>query len=406
VFITGSYRIGLKGLTLLGPFEQNGNERGDGIYIRHSKSVGDSKMIVIMDCTSEGASRNGISMVGAENVWIENVVLKNFSGAINAALDLEPEAGDTVKMVTVKNLTVSGENVNLYTHEGTVTDVLLQNIKLPNDKFVLEGNVSNVQIESSEASMLSMEAASTDIGEPRSVVVRNSVFAAGSNPQAVFLAGESVTFEQCEFIGGTKAAVRDTGTSESITIRNSVIRGSAADGVIIYKPKRIELSGNKVYDNARDGLQLGNKNSPILTASITGGNEVYNNGRNGMLVEMPKANIVITGAVISGNKENGIFLTGSLSASIASNTISSNKKGIFVSDYDTARSITNVTIIDNTITNPGGTQQYGIHIVKGSGVMTNVQVWNNTVTGSLTQNMLITPKAAVSAVQAAGNQLA
>jgi hypothetical protein len=407
IYAKGVNKLGIKNVLLKGPFQQSGNERGDGIYIRHSSASGDSQNVVMFNVVSEGASRNGISMVGAENVWLENITLHKFSGNINAALDLEPEAGDSVKMVTVNGLNASGENINLYTHQGTVSDILFQNVSLPKNQFYMEGNVSNVVIDASEASMMSMNGAKTDLGVPRSVFVKNSSFKAlPSSSQAVYLKGGSVTFDNTEFVGGTKAAVHDVGTSGTVTIRGSIVRDSQAQGILAYKAESLQLSDNKIYNNAKNGLMLGNRKSAMKSVVLSGKNQIYNNGASGLRIELPAGSVDLTGAVVTGNREEGIFLISCKSAVIGSNSIGSNGgRGILLSDYDTSRTITNVVIKDNMINNEKGTQQYGIQVTDGPGVLKNVQITGNKIVGSLKQNLLIGPKAAIPSITAFNNIL-
>jgi len=391
VFLSGVSRVGLKGLTLKGPFQHEGNQRGDGIYMRHSAELGNSRIVVVLDCTIEGASRNGIALVGAEHIWLENVSMSNFSGNPNAGLDLEPEAGDTVKLVTVKNMSIIGEELNLYTHQGRVFDILLDNIWIPDNRIFIEGNIRFVQLQNSTATGLTMVGADSDLGKPRAITVLETTFVNMDNSETVYLAGESVTFDSCLFVGGTVAAVRDTGTTERVTIRNSTIRGSKGDGISIYRPARIELADNKVYNNARDGMLLGVRTSPVTSVVLSGNNEIYGNGRDGIRMEVPQASVSINGANIHHNEQNGLFLTGAASANIRGNTFDSNKRGIFVSDYDVTRIIRNVSLISNTVTNGAGTQLYGIYLNDGPGVMENVVVRNNTISGSTTENLYIKP---------------
>jgi nitrous oxidase accessory protein NosD len=407
IFIAGASRVGLKGLLLKGPFQQNGKERGDGIYIRRNGDTGSikSEIIVIKDSTVEGASRNGISMVSGENVWIENVQLRNFSGNINAALDFEPEAGDTVRKVTVNQVTINEDDLNLYTHKGKIEEVVLRGVKIPAGGFHLEGNVTGVLIESSSASHFAMLAADTDKGRPRSVVVKKSTFKNDSNTQTAYLAGESVTFDECEFIGGTTAAVRDAGTTNRITVKNSIVRDSNGDGMFIYKPKKIELSGNQIYRNKGNGVALGTSGSTVELITISGSNNIYENSKNGLRIDLPKADVYMTDTDVTGNGESGLFLSNCESALIGQNRFSNNNKGILISAYDKNRSIYNVVLKENTITNSKKTQVYGIQIVNGVGRLKGIQVLNNTIVDSLTENLLISPETSVPIIQVEGNQM-
>jgi len=80
---------------------------GDGIYVRGTFSVPDalSEDVTIQDVTINNAYRNGISVISAKNLLIDNVVIVNTSGtAPQVGIDIEPnDPGDTIENVTIQN---------------------------------------------------------------------------------------------------------------------------------------------------------------------------------------------------------------------------------------------------------------------------------------------------------------
>lgn len=73
---------------------------GDCIY------VGDeSKNVTIENCILDNGRRQGISITSADSVWIKDCVISNVSGtAPQYAIDIEPNANQTVSNVTVINV--------------------------------------------------------------------------------------------------------------------------------------------------------------------------------------------------------------------------------------------------------------------------------------------------------------
>lgn len=78
--IVGSTNVFVKGLS----FVESG---GDGILVARN-----SKNVTLLDCICDGNHRQGISVIGAENLLIENCVMRNTSGTPpQAGIDFEPD---------------------------------------------------------------------------------------------------------------------------------------------------------------------------------------------------------------------------------------------------------------------------------------------------------------------------
>jgi hypothetical protein len=81
------------------------NSGGDGIYIGRSVTNGlHSKNIEIRNCISDNNYRQGISITNAENISIEDCIVKNSSGVHpKAGILFEPNTGDILRNCQVKN---------------------------------------------------------------------------------------------------------------------------------------------------------------------------------------------------------------------------------------------------------------------------------------------------------------
>lgn len=75
---------------------------GDCVYIgKHSKNCS------VSNCILDNGRRQGISITSGENIKISDCKISNVNGtAPEFAIDLEPNKGDTVKNVTIKNVSV------------------------------------------------------------------------------------------------------------------------------------------------------------------------------------------------------------------------------------------------------------------------------------------------------------
>ena len=82
--INGSRNVVVEGLVL----EESG---GDGIYISAPSPENASRDIVIRDCVCDRNHRQGLSVISAENLLVENCVFKNTKGvAPEDGIDIEP----------------------------------------------------------------------------------------------------------------------------------------------------------------------------------------------------------------------------------------------------------------------------------------------------------------------------
>ncbi len=90
---------------------------GDGIYLGVDRSGGPNRDIVIRDVVCDRNYRQGISVISAENLMIENCVLKNTAGTAPAAgIDFEPNHPGECLVDCVMRGCVSEDNQGLGCH--------------------------------------------------------------------------------------------------------------------------------------------------------------------------------------------------------------------------------------------------------------------------------------------------
>ena len=82
--------------------------KNDNIYISGSDGVGSSN-VVVRDCVLDNAGRNNLSAPNVTHLWIKNSGFTNANGtAPEEGIDLEPNANEECKDVTVENCYFSG----------------------------------------------------------------------------------------------------------------------------------------------------------------------------------------------------------------------------------------------------------------------------------------------------------
>jgi hypothetical protein len=96
--VSGSRNVIVEGLTL----EDSG---GDGVYISTAGVENSSRDIVIRDCVCNRNHRQGVSVIAAKNLLIENCVFKNTRGtAPQDGIDFEPNNdGESFENCVVRN---------------------------------------------------------------------------------------------------------------------------------------------------------------------------------------------------------------------------------------------------------------------------------------------------------------
>jgi len=123
---------------------------GDGLYIALVPAGAASTNITVCNVTANNNRRNGMSVVHADNVLIESSTFSNTNGtAPEAGIDLEPDAGQYVSNVTIRNCNlINNSGQGLYGYNLTSGTNKIETSEIKNN--LLEGiriyNSSGFQI--------------------------------------------------------------------------------------------------------------------------------------------------------------------------------------------------------------------------------------------------------------------
>lgn len=101
IYLSGVQDVTVKGLSIK-------DTGGDGICVSDSIASGTSQGVTIQDVRIDNALRNGISIITADGVTIDNAVITNtnspYSGNPKLGIDLEPNTStQSISNVTIKN---------------------------------------------------------------------------------------------------------------------------------------------------------------------------------------------------------------------------------------------------------------------------------------------------------------
>lgn len=101
---------------------------GDCIYICDK-----SNRITVRNCNLNNSRRQGISVISANNVNVSNCNIRNISGtAPGSAIDIEPNANDTVRNVTITNVTVRDCHIGFAASGDETKKRFTENVKFKN----------------------------------------------------------------------------------------------------------------------------------------------------------------------------------------------------------------------------------------------------------------------------------
>ena len=120
VYVKGGEKNRLQGITIKDCW-------GDCVYV-----TGKAKNVEISDCTFEHSRRQGVSIISANNVTISKCTISRIMGTNpQYAIDVEPNANDTVKNVTIKNVNIN-DCVGGITSSGRAKNSSVGSIKVSN----------------------------------------------------------------------------------------------------------------------------------------------------------------------------------------------------------------------------------------------------------------------------------
>lgn len=172
-----------------------------------------------------------------------------------------------------------------------------------------------------------------------------------SNSPAVTIAKKAdVRIEDCDIKNFGLMGVQALPGGGTLVIKNSnIYGGKGGKGVYIQEGKKIEISGNSIYDNGQEGLDV--------RAKVSG--YISNNS-------------------ITGNGESGIeFIIGSSELKISDNTIKNNGASGIASQFYTQTSKSGqITISQNTLSK---NRKYGLDCALPSGGEPSSTYWSKSI---------------------------
>ncbi|WP_195574326.1 right-handed parallel beta-helix repeat-containing protein [Paenibacillus sp. 1001270B_150601_E10] len=295
VRIMNAASVQLNKLVIKGSVSKSEDEYGDAIYVAQKKLYSrKTEQIIAKDIIIDGASRNGIAVVGGQNMLFSDITLKNMNHRLNAALDIEPDSGAEVRNIKFQNVEVNNENIHVWTETGSISNIILDRVRALNGRLVIKGKVNNVLFSNGSAPYVTIEVEKDERLRPKNIKLLNSTFSNTKLKEVVFMSGENIAIENCIIKGGTEYGVRDVGMKGYFVLKNSQVYNSKGNGVFLYRAPQIELIGNQVSDNNNYGVMLGNTSKATVdTVVISGKNQFYNNGRDNIQIRLPKSKIYI-----------------------------------------------------------------------------------------------------------------
>lgn len=191
IFVMGGRNNRISGLTVT-------NCWGDCIYITNNADG-----LVIDKCNLQEGRRQGISVISAKNVVIKNCTISKVRGTPPGyAIDIEPNKGDTVLSVIIKNL-------NIYDCYGgiLITDGMAQ------DAYIDEVKVKNCTIKDIDRSPFTFK-------RTNRIVVRNCYIQAPDNKLGMACYSVKNLYIDRSFINGQRIK-KDIKQNETVLIDNS-----------------------------------------------------------------------------------------------------------------------------------------------------------------------------------------
>ncbi len=145
--VKSSVNIRVEGLTLA-------ESGGDGVYLGCVRSEWPNRDVVIKDVVCDRNYRQGISVISAENLLIENTVMRDTAGTPPAAgIDFEPNhAGERLKNCVMRNCVTEnnqGSGYDFYlpnlTRASEPVSIRLENCRSANDKSGVKITTGNAE---------------------------------------------------------------------------------------------------------------------------------------------------------------------------------------------------------------------------------------------------------------------
>lgn len=149
----------------------------------------------------------------------------------------------------------------------------------------------------------------------------------------------SLSINGVEVINSKLQGINAIGTNSSISVSNSVIRGSDGEGISISNATAFSLNNSKVRYNGTSGLSLSSVSSSTISNSV-----IYSNGKSGLFLLSATTNV--SNSVIRKNTRMGILSSNSNLTCQYSDIDSNSVDGLFIGGNSTLN-MTNSSISNN-----------------------------------------------------------
>lgn len=149
----------------------------------------------------------------------------------------------------------------------------------------------------------------------------------------------SLSINGVEVINSKLQGINAIGTNSSISVSNSIIRGSDGEGISISNATAFSLNNSKVRFNGTSGLSLSSVSSSTISNSV-----IYSNGKSGLFLLSATTNV--SNSVIRKNTRMGILSSNSNLTCQYSDIDSNSVDGLFIGG-NTTLNMTNSSISNN-----------------------------------------------------------
>lgn len=331
------------------------NAWGDAIYIG-GVAGSECENVVIENINIDSCRRNGMSVVSCKNAKLNNVFSHHNGGTSpNSGMDLEPNAGTTVKDIQLNN-------IHVYNNVGPGFVSTGVNVTVTNMSSYNNGTygvyVSDFQ--------------------PQSFT---NVNAYNNTQHGFYISNAShISLVNCLSRKNGEEGVRLVNCLTDVKIVGSTIDSNTNNGIVVSSPDfyRYHIIGNTLKENGQSGLNSGANNAVIS------GNISYRNGNYGILAGGNGSQVF--GNELYENGLHGIYVFGDNNG-IHNNNIYSNSQAahnfydnIFIGVDASYNFVSNNTVKAGNLTNK---PKYGINVNAITDSFNTVYV-NNKFTGGAT----------------------
>lgn len=268
---------------------------GDCVYVGKAWNWPISQNITIDSCRFTGGRRQGVSVVSGRDIVLKDLYIADVSGTDpQAAIDLEPNEGDTVRDVRIQNVTARNctEGIVSWKPEGDNVS-LLKNVRILNcDLEVNKRGLFAFSMDTCEVRNTRVITDDTGLRAQNKVMILDSCYFGGYN------GGQSraaiLPFWDCQ-LTMTNSELHSQKTFDNLYVESYMSKMTFRNNKV-YGPSEFKTQGANIRDNYFEATTL-----PVVT--LTGGttNTFRRNTLKYLGAEKPSDNEVIS-QVTQGNR--------------------------------------------------------------------------------------------------------